>query len=452
VFDIHTEIKSIQVDRENIVTIIESINSPMVAAANKPLEPAKAFILGQRNPSGLFSIYVYLHLLQSKECLIYLHDPPEIPMESYHDTELEALQFVESMGFMVDNANFRNLAPEQQVALMEQLPMFVEDLEVFARQQTAWREGGEPAEEEGADAVELLDDVVELQELADAAEEQPARVRVVSPEGVAKIVKLFSSFCWLVIFTLLGCATGPTAKIIRQAEISYDLGVNEFRAGRLTEALKNFIESSRLNPEFARAHNGLGLVYHLMGDPANALAHFKKALELKPDYSEVLNNMARVYIGQNRFRLAIPLLRKALQDVFLKERYLAESNLGWSLFQVGEEDEGLKRVRNAVAQNERYCVGYEYLGLMHKSRKEYQKAIREFAELTERCPGYIAGWLNLGKVHLMTGDDGNGCAALERCRSTSRMTDLGRECERIYTTSCSPTSSPGSPGAEKSKP
>ncbi len=193
-FDIHSEMKSIQVGCENIVTIIESINSPMVAAANKPLEPAKAFILGARNPSGHFSIYVYLHLLQSKECLIYLHDPPEIPMESYHDTELEALQFVESMGFMVDNVNFRNLPPDQQVELMDQLPMFTEDLEEFARRQTAAREGGGSADEEGADLEELEADVVELEDLADATPGQSAQVKVVSKEGVSKIVKLFSSF------------------------------------------------------------------------------------------------------------------------------------------------------------------------------------------------------------------------------------------------------------------
>jgi len=227
------------------------------------------------------------------------------------------------------------------------------------------------------------------------------------------------------------------------------MGVNEIRAGRLTEALKNFIESSRLNPEFAQAHNGLGLAHHLLGNYEKALAHYGRALELKPDYSEVMNNMARVYIGQDRYRLAIPLLRKALLNVFLKERYLAESNLGWSLFKIGEHDEGFKRVRNAVAQNERYCVGYEYLGLMHKSRKEYKEAIREFCELTERCPTYITGWLNIGKVHLMTGDDGNGCAALERCRTISRMTDVGRECERLYASNC-PSTPP--PGAQNSGP
>lgn len=260
-----------------------------------------------------------------------------------------------------------------------------------------------------------------------------------------------AAVCCSVVFCLWGCVTGPTAKDIKQAEISFDLGVNEMRAGQLTEALKNFMESVDMNPEFAEAHNGLGLAYHLLGNHDKALAHFEKALELKPDYSEVMNNIARVYIGQNRYRLAIPLLRKALEDVFLKERYLAESNLGWSLFHVGEEEEGFKHVRNAIAQNERYCVGYEYLGLMYKSRKEYREAIREFGELTERCPRHIAGWLNLGKVHLMIGDEGKGCAALEKCRSISRMTDVGQECERLHSTSCSATPVRSPSGADETR-
>jgi type IV pilus assembly protein PilF len=263
------------------------------------------------------------------------------------------------------------------------------------------------------------------------------------------IIRLTALLCMLVACSL-GCVTGPSAKDVKQAEITYDLGVGELREGRVTEALKNFLESVKLNPEFAEAHNGLGLAHHLLGNHEKALAHFEKALELKPDYSEVRNNMARVYIGQNRFRLAIPLLRKALEDVFLKERYLAESNLGWSLFQIGEVDEAFKHVRNALAQNERYCVGYEYLGLMHQSRKQYSEAIREFSALTEKCPRYITGWLNLGKAYLMQGNGGSGCTALERCRSISRMTDVGQECQRLFDASCSNRPPPAPPGEEKS--
>jgi hypothetical protein len=76
---------------------------------------------------------------------------------------------------------------------MEEMPMFVEDLEAFARQQTAAREGG-LKEDSDTDIPELAEDVVELQELAESAGAQPAQVQVVSQEGLAKIIKMFSSF------------------------------------------------------------------------------------------------------------------------------------------------------------------------------------------------------------------------------------------------------------------
>jgi hypothetical protein len=97
------------------------------------------------------------------------------------------------MGFMVDNVNFRNMAPEQQVTLMEEMPMFVDDLEAFDRQQTAAREGGLKEDSE-TDIPELAEDVVELQELAESGGDQPAHIQVVSKEGLSKIIKLFSSF------------------------------------------------------------------------------------------------------------------------------------------------------------------------------------------------------------------------------------------------------------------
>jgi len=188
-------IKSIAASKEQIVAIIESINKPMVAAAGKPLESTKAYILGMRQGTGLFSIYVYLHLLQSKECLIYLHEPGEIAMEAYHDTEMEALQFVESMGFMVDNCNFRNLSPELQQELIDQMPMFTEDLDEFDRLAS----GGDPAgeevdDEEKLDLGPLEENVIDLDEVAEIFPETVPVKQVISEEGLAKIIRLFSSF------------------------------------------------------------------------------------------------------------------------------------------------------------------------------------------------------------------------------------------------------------------
>ncbi|MBW1809444.1 MAG: tetratricopeptide repeat protein [Deltaproteobacteria bacterium] len=236
--------------------------------------------------------------------------------------------------------------------------------------------------------------------------------------------------------SVTACVTGPTAKEIKQSEIQYDLGVNDLSVGRIKQALKYFMESHRINPDFPQVHNGLGLAYFMLGNNDKALAHFDKALTLKPEYSEVMNSKARLLIGQGRFRAAIPLLKKALEDVFLKERYLAESNLGWALFHTGEQQEGFRHVRSSIAQNEKYCVGYQYLGLMLQAQKKFTEAIKEFKQMNQLCPGYPQGNRDLGKVLLMDGDEEGGCIALKACFEKSRMTPIGQECERLFKMSC----------------
>ena len=43
-------------------------------------------------------------------------------MEEYRDVEIEGLHFLESMGFMLDNLNFRNLAQAQQDETLKRVP------------------------------------------------------------------------------------------------------------------------------------------------------------------------------------------------------------------------------------------------------------------------------------------------------------------------------------------
>lgn len=235
---------------------------------------------------------------------------------------------------------------------------------------------------------------------------------------------------------LCACVLGPSSKEIKQAEIQYDLGVNDMRAGRLKAALRNFLESAKNKPDFPQLQNALGLVFYLLGNSEKALAHYDRALELKPDYSEVLNNKARLLIDQNRFREAIPLLRKALDNVFLKERHLAESNYGWALFHTGKKRQGYKHVKNAIAQNEKYCIGYQYLGLMFQEDKNYDEAARKFSKAAEICPDYQQADRDLGKVLLMQGKEADGCKALRACIKKSSMSNVGQDCERLYRLSC----------------
>jgi hypothetical protein len=106
------------------VTLVESINQPQISIPSKPPQAVTGHLCGLRNPDGSLSVYVSLWLPQSGENVVYAHEPRELAVDAYRDAEAEGLQFLESMGFMLDNLNFRNLSSEQQQRTLERVPLF----------------------------------------------------------------------------------------------------------------------------------------------------------------------------------------------------------------------------------------------------------------------------------------------------------------------------------------
>ena len=138
-FSVDPELTHIDAAREQVVAIIESVNQPHVAIPGQQPQAAQAFVAGIRNANASFSLYVYLLLTAIQEPVIYASAQRQFPLESYREFETEALNFVESMGFMMENVNFRNLAPDGQEELLGRLPIFAPIASEVA-----------PLEEEGA--------------------------------------------------------------------------------------------------------------------------------------------------------------------------------------------------------------------------------------------------------------------------------------------------------------
>jgi hypothetical protein len=124
VFEPDPSIRFIPATREQVVALVESINQPQVSIPGKTPQSVQGFLCGLRNPSGTFSIFVSLHLPRTGENVVYLHPRRELAVEEYREVELEGLHFLESMGFMLDNLNFRNLAHAQQLETMKRVPAF----------------------------------------------------------------------------------------------------------------------------------------------------------------------------------------------------------------------------------------------------------------------------------------------------------------------------------------
>jgi hypothetical protein len=114
----------IPVTREQVVAVVESINQPQVSVPGKAPQQVSGHLCGIRNASGTFSIFVGLHLPKTGENVVYVHERRELSVEDYRDVEIEGLQFLESMGFMLDNLNFRNLAAPVQEGTLKRIPLF----------------------------------------------------------------------------------------------------------------------------------------------------------------------------------------------------------------------------------------------------------------------------------------------------------------------------------------
>jgi hypothetical protein len=124
VFQPEPSLTFVAAQREQVVAIVESINQPQVSIPGKASQQVFGHLVGLRNANGTLSIYVALHLPKSGENVVYVHDRRQVSVEDYRDVEVEGLQFLESMGFMLDNLNFRNLAADVQDQTMKRIPLF----------------------------------------------------------------------------------------------------------------------------------------------------------------------------------------------------------------------------------------------------------------------------------------------------------------------------------------
>lgn len=135
--------------REQVVALIESINQAQISIPGKQPQAAQGHLCGLRNPNGSFSAFVGLYLPESAENVVYAREPREFPREQYLEAEAEGVHFLESMGFMLDNLNFRSLAVEVQESTLKRVPLFSSQKKPVARA-GAPEPNGSSAQRQGA--------------------------------------------------------------------------------------------------------------------------------------------------------------------------------------------------------------------------------------------------------------------------------------------------------------
>ena len=110
-----------------MVAVHASLNKPHIAVPGKAAQEVQAYVVAVTN-AGTITLFVFLWLTQTCEPVVYCDmDNLRVEAQAYPEAEADAVAFVESMGFMLENLNYRSLSQAQQAELVKGLPCFQAD-------------------------------------------------------------------------------------------------------------------------------------------------------------------------------------------------------------------------------------------------------------------------------------------------------------------------------------
>ena len=199
---------------------------------------------------------------------------------------------------------------------------------------------------------------------------------------------------------------------VRSASDVFRAAVAHHQAGRLPEAELHYRQALTLKPDFAEAHNNLGVALRAQDKLEEAAASYRKAVSLKPDYAEAYNNLGVVLRKQGKLDEAVASYRKAIackpDDV--KSHY----NLGNALREQSSLDEAVASYRRALTLQPNNVDVHINLGAVQKEQGRLDEAVASYQSALALRPDSAEAHANLG---VMLRERGKVDEAIARLRT-----------------------------------
>jgi tetratricopeptide (TPR) repeat protein len=177
------------------------------------------------------------------------------------------------------------------------------------------------------------------------------------------------------------------------AEAHNNLGSFLAREGQTDEAIHHFEETIRLEPDHPLVHYNLGNALLVKGQVDEAIRQFQAAIRLKPDHAEAHYNLATALASKGQTDEAIILYREATR--LNPGNADAHYNLGLTLASKGQTEEAIQSFEASLKVKPDYSEAHNHLGLALVRKGQTDEAIRQFQEALKLKPDYADAHRNL---------------------------------------------------------
>jgi tetratricopeptide (TPR) repeat protein len=188
------------------------------------------------------------------------------------------------------------------------------------------------------------------------------------------------------------------------SETHNDLGVAYAKQGRLDDAIREYAEALRLQPNDPRVHFNLGNAYLRLDRPDDAIGEYEIALQLDPEFPDIHNNLGNAYLRQGKVDDAINEYRIALTTD--PENAEIHTNLGAAYAKLTRLDDAIAEYRVALRFNPNVPDTHYNLGVAYARQQRQQAAIEAYRAALALDPTLVKAHFNLGHVYRQLGDVG----------------------------------------------
>ncbi|MDX9702702.1 MAG: tetratricopeptide repeat protein [Candidatus Auribacterota bacterium] len=160
-----------------------------------------------------------------------------------------------------------------------------------------------------------------------------------------------------------------------------------------------------VDPQNAKAYNGIGMAYLEKNDLDNAATALQKAIRYAPDNLYITNNLALVFLKQGNKDEALRLFEKTLK--MEGNQAVSYHNLGLLYLEQKRYSEALFYLEKTVELDKRYANAYNSLGMCYFYMGEHEKAISAWLTSASVRPDDPQSYYNIIISYLQKNDFDN---------------------------------------------
>lgn len=213
---------------------------------------------------------------------------------------------------------------------------------------------------------------------------------------------------WANLGTLLGKEGDQPGLLEAERHLERSIELNPFFAGsrdslayvlerfaRLDEAIIQYQEATRLDPQSATWHQHLGHALVKAGEMTEAIREYRRAADLAPDDADILMRLASLLRGANRIEESIVVLEGLLSINPLASGYVS---LGAAMDKKGDRKGALEQFRKAIGIDPDAKHAHFNIGIVKKKLGKLEEAEANFRLELDLNPGYARTHDEIGAI------------------------------------------------------